>query len=141
MDYSVYLTFNGNCEEAMNFYKDALGAEMISIQRFGDMPPMPGAPPLSDEDKKRVLHCNIGKDGRTIMASDSQAHHPVTFGNNAAISLNFSNEADIDRTFAAISAGGNITMPLQDTFWGAKFGMCSDKFGTSWLFNWDKPKG
>lgn len=137
----MYLAFNGTCEEAMNFYKDALGLEMISMQRFGDMPPMPGAPPISAEEKNRVLHCTIGKEGSMqLMASDSNAMHPVTFGNNASISLNFMTEEEIDKTFAAISEGGNITMPLQDTFWGAKFGMCTDKFGTAWLFNYDRPK-
>jgi PhnB protein len=137
MNYSVYLAFDGTCEEAMNFYKDALVAEMIQMSRFGDMP---DAPPMPEEQKNRVLHSIIGRDGWVIMASDSNDQHPVTFGNNASISLDFKSEEEIDKTFAAISAGGNVTMPLQDTFWGAKFGMCVDKFGTSWLFNYDKPK-
>ena len=136
MEFSIYLNFNGTCEEAMNFYKDALGAEMKMMQRYGESPM-----PHDEADKNRVLHCGIEKDGFLIMASDSNAQHPVTFGNNAAISINFHNEAEIDRIYAALSAGGQQTMPLQDTFWGAKFGMCTDKFGTSWMFNYDRPQG
>ncbi len=109
------------------------------MQRFSDMPPMPGIE-MSDENKNKVLHCSIGRDGWSIMASDGNSAHTVTFGNNASISLNFKSEEEIEKTFAAISADGNVTMPLQDTFWGARFGMCTDKFGMAWLFNYDRPK-
>lgn len=136
MEFSVYLNFNGNCEDAMNFYKEALGAEMKMMQRFGDSP----MPNVAEEDKHKVLHCGIEKDGFFIMASDTMSKDHVTFGNNSSISLNFHNEAEIDQTFAAISEGGKVTMPLQDTFWGAKFGMCEDKYGVNWMFNYDRPK-
>ena len=135
MEFSVYLAFNGQCEAAMNFYKDALGAEMKMMQRYSDSP-MPHAP----EDANLILHSNMEKDGFILMGSDGSSKHPVTFGDNAAISINFHSDEEITRVFNAISAGGHITMPLQDTFWGARFGMCKDKFGTSWMFNWDKPQ-
>ena len=140
MEFSTYLNFNGTCEEAMNFYKDALGAEMKGMQRYSDMPPNPDMP-VAEEDKNKVLHCSIEKDGYIIMASDANAQHPITFGDNASISVSFKTEEEVDKIYAAISAGGKVTMPLQDTFWGAKFGMCVDKFGTCWMFNYDRPKG
>lgn len=125
MEFSVYLAFNGTCAEAMNFYKEALGANMVTMQRFSDMPPNPNMP-VAEEDKNKVLHCSIEKDGQHIMASDSNSKHPVTFGNNATISVNLHSDEEIERVFNAISAGGNVTMRLGDTFWGAKFGMCTD---------------
>jgi PhnB protein len=138
MEFSAYLMFNGSCEEAMNFYRDALGAEMVSMQRYGESP-MPSDDPVWNQ---KIMHCAIRKDRFLIMASDSRDKKGgIVTGNNVQISVGFESQEEIDRTFAAISAGGTITMPLQDTFWGARFGMCTDKFGVSWMFNYDRPKG
>jgi PhnB protein len=137
MEFSVYLMFNGECEEAMNFYREALGAEMKMMQRYGESP-MPSEDP---EWNQKIMHCGIQKDGFLIMASDSRDKNGgIINGNNVHISLNFMSEEEISSTFEAISAGGQITMPLQDTFWGAKFGMCTDRFGVGWMFNYDHPK-
>ncbi|MEO6833481.1 MAG: VOC family protein [Chitinophagaceae bacterium] len=138
MEFSVYLMFNGNCEAAINFYKEALGANLLHLQRFGESD-MPDIDPVW---KDKILHCGIEKEGFIIMGSDSKdSTGGVVRGDNVQLSINHTSEEEIDKTFAAISAGGNITMPLQDTFWGAKFGMCVDKFGVSWMFNFDRPKG
>ena len=137
MEFSVYLMFNGNCEAAINFYKEALDANLLHLQRFGESD-MPDIDPVW---KDKILHCGIEKEGFIIMGSDSKdSTGGVVRGDNVQLSINHTSEEEIDKTFVAISAGGNITMPLQDTFWGAKFGMCVDKFGVSWMFNYDRPK-
>jgi len=137
MEFSVYLMFNGNCEEAMNFYQNALGAEQVSMQRYGESP-MPAA---DGEWKEKILHCGIQKDGFLIMASDSRDKNGgIATGNNVQISINLHSEEEVNSVFANISAGGTVTMELQDTFWGARFGMCTDKFGVSWMFNYDRPQ-
>jgi PhnB protein len=135
MELSVYLHFNGDCEAAMNFYCQALGAEMRMMQRFGESPM-----PASEAWKEKIMHCTIEKDGFMLMGSDSMEGQTVSFGNNYSISLNFHSDAEIDAAFAALSDGGQVTMPLQDTFWGAKFGMCVDRFGVNWMFNFDRPQ-
>jgi len=136
MEFSVYLMFNGDCEAAINFYKEALGAEMLHMQRFAESE----MPAMDPEWAQKILHCGLQKDGFVIMASDSRDKNGgIVTGNNVQVSVSFKEESEIDKTFAAIAAGGEITMPLQDTFWGAKFGMCVDKFGVSWMFNYDRP--
>jgi PhnB protein len=135
MEMNIYLYFNGNCEEAMNFYKEALGGNIESIMHYGDAPM-----PCSDSQKSKVMHAVMLVAGTTMMFSDSSEQRKVTQGDNFAVSLGFKSEEEITTAYNAISAGGNVTMPLQDTFWGAKFGMCCDKFGVNWMFNWDKPK-
>ena len=131
----IYLFFNGNCEEAMNFYKDALHGEIISISRYGEAPM--GA---SDAYKDKVLNGVLKVGESLIYFSDSSEGQRVTTGDEFSVALNFESADETDAAFAAISAGGNITMPLQDTFWNARFGMCTDKFGIKWMFNYDKPK-
>lgn len=107
----------------------------MQIQRFGDSPM-----PVSEADKGKVLHGQVEVNGQVIMFSDASGEHRATFGNNFSIALDFNNTSDMDRAFAGLSEGGVVTMPLQDTFWGARFGMCTDKFGVNWMFNHDKPK-
>lgn len=136
MALNIYLNFNGTTEEAMNFYKDATGGEIHNIMRMGDAPGMP----VADEDKGKVMHGIMSIHGSTVMFSDGNAQHKVNMGDNFSMSLDYKNDADMEREFNALSAGGKVTMPLQDTFWGARFGMCTDKFGVNWMFNHDKPK-
>ncbi len=127
---NVYLTFPGTCEEALNFYKACLGGEIVSMQRFGETPA-----PSSDDDKQKIMHAVFQSEGVLIMASDGMPDHPVTVGNNVHLSLDFTDAADQESAFNSLAAGGNVTMPLGETFWGAVFGMLTDKYGTSWLFN------
>ena len=135
MEMNIYLYFNGNCEEAMNFYKDALGGSIANISRYGDAPM-----PCSEDYKSKIMHGVMQAAGTTLMFSDSSEQHKAVFGDNFSVSLNLHSDEEITKAYHAISAGGIVTMPLQDTFWGAKFGMCCDKFGVNWMFNWDKPK-
>ena len=127
--------FNGNAEEAMNFYKESLDGTIEASQRYGDT-----QMPSSEAYKDKIMHATMDFQGFKIMFSDSNEKGNVTFGNNFSIAFDFKSDGDIQRAFDNISAGGTVTMPLQDTFWGAKFGMCTDKFGVNWMFNYDKPK-
>lgn len=129
-----YLNFNGDAEAAFTFYVDAIGGKIDFLQRFGDAPEDMGA------DKNKILHLTATINGSTLMASDCPPGVSVSFGNNLTLSLNMGSAAELDEKFAKLAEGGTITMPVQDTFWGARFGMLVDKFGISWMFNFDYPR-
>lgn len=138
---NIYLTFDGTCEAAFKFYQSVLGGEIPMWNRFGEMPPQEGMPPLSEEHKNRIMHVTLPISTETVlMGSDSMPEiHKITKGNNFAISLNAQSRAEAEKLFNGLSEGGNVTMPLQDTFWGAYFGMWEDKFGIQWMVNYDDP--
>ena len=125
--------FNGNCEEAMNFYSEKLGGNITAIQRYGETPEQ-----SSDAYKDKIMHGIMDLQGLTLMFSDAMEQRRVTFGDNFSIALNFKSDGELNRAFDAMSTGGQVTMAVQDTFWGATFGMCTDKFGINWMFNYDK---
>ncbi len=136
---NVYLTFNGNCAEAFNFYKSVFGGEFPYIGKFGDMPPQEGMPPISEEDKNKIMHVSLPISEETmLMGSDSNGCEELVAGNNFSLSLNTNSKAEAENYFNKLSEGGVITMPLQDTFWGAYFGMWTDKFGVNWMVNYDE---
>ncbi|MEO7140729.1 MAG: VOC family protein [Ferruginibacter sp.] len=130
-----YLNFNGNAAEALAFYAKVLDGKILHQQTFGESP-VPSTPQMKD----KIMHALFQADKLTLMVSDCPPDFSVTTGSNVSLSLGFNDEASIDKTFAALSEGSKITMPLQDTFWGAKFGMLTDPFGINWMFNYDKPK-
>ncbi len=130
---NVYLTFDGNCREAMTFYAEALGGE-LSLMKFKDMPQCPAG--ASD----RIMHARLSKGGAVLMASDTMPGTQFQPGNNFSISVDAESASEVDTLVRALSADGTITMPAQDMFWGAYFGMLTDKFGLQWMFNFDKPK-
>lgn len=132
-----YLMFNGNAAEALAFYAKALNGKTIFQQTFGESPMANDTP---DEAKSKIMHATFQAGDLTFMVSDSMPGQPVSGGTNLSLSLNFKTVPDIDKTFAALSEAATITMPLQDTFWGAKFGMLTDKFGINWMFNHDYGK-
>jgi PhnB protein len=134
MGANVYLFFNGNCEEAMNFYKAGTDGSIESLVRYADT-----QVPCSDEWKQRIMHGVIHLNDSVIMCSDADEKNAVQSGNNFCISLDYKDETRMRSEFANLSAGGTVTMPLQDTFWGAVFGMCTDKFGIGWMFNHHRP--
>ncbi len=128
-----YLTFDGNCREAMTFYADALGAR-LDMMPFSDGP---GMPPASAD---RIMHSRLTVDGRPcLMASDTMPGMPLHPGDNFSVSVGCTSLDEEIRFFHALSEGGDVIMPLEDTFWGAHFGMLKDRFGIKWLFNYDKP--
>lgn len=133
---NVYLTFKGDCEEAFNFYKSVLGGEFSYLSRFGEMPPSDKCPPVPEKDKDLIMHVSLPISKETVlMGSDSsEAFGPLpTQGNNFSLSLNTESTEEADRIFAALSAGGNVIMPMDKTFWGSYFGMFTDKYGIQWM--------
>ena len=137
---STYLNFPGNTEEAMNYYRTIFNSKFVGmgLQRFGDMPAQEGMPPLSDADKKLILHAEIEIiGGHVLMATDAPESFGMTVnvGNNMHISLEPESRDETTRIFNALAEGGTITMPLQDMFWGAYYGSCSDKYGINWMVN------
>ena len=126
-----YLNFNGTADKAIKLYEKALDAKVESIQRFGDVPGTPAAPGTTD----RVIHALLRLGGGVVMVSDTQPDDPAPPGGPIYVTLDFDDPADMGRKFEALSAGGKVTMPLQDTFWGAKFGILTDAYGIQWMFN------
>ena len=136
-----YLNFNGNTEEAFNFYKSVFGGEFTTLQRFKDTPEADKIP-ASEKDKIMHVSLPIGK-GNTLMATDAieSMGQKLTVGNNFYISIGADSEEETTELFNALSAGGKVTMPLGKTFWGAYFGMFTDKFGIQWMVNYDYNQG
>jgi PhnB protein len=137
---STYLNFLRNTEEAFNFYKSVFGTEFDGngIMRMGDVPPMEGMPPLRDEDKNLVMHVSLPiLAGHQLMGTDAPESmgFKLNMGNNVSINLSPDTRKETEKLFKALSAGGNVTMPLADMFWGDYFGSCFDKFGVQWMFN------
>ena len=124
-----YLNFDGTARDAMTFYQKALGGD-LQIHTFGDskIPVPPGA-----ED--RVVNARLESGSAILMASDSPPGMSVTFGTSCHIYTDCDDKAEVDRLMKALGDGGKTTMPAQDMFWGAYFGMVTDKFGTSWMFS------
>lgn len=136
-----YLTFNGNAEEAMNFYKSVFGGEfMDGINRFKDFKEMPGCENLSEADGEKVMHVSLPVQKESLlMASDAieGMGQPFTAGNNFTISIQTESEEETHRLFNGLSSGGHIVMPLEKASWAELFGMFTDKFGIQWLVNYD----
>lgn len=126
-----YLTFDGNCEEAINFYQSILGGE-TDFKRFSDGP---ADMPIDEGQNNKIMHVLFTFNGCTLMASDSGGHYPVHQGNNVHLSLYFPNKEKAAAAFEKFSEGGMVTAPFKEVFWGGSFGSVTDKFGISWLFN------
>jgi PhnB protein len=133
---NIYLTFNGNCLEAFNFYKSVFGGEFPYIGKFGDMPPQDGMPPVSEQDRDKIMHVSLPISKETmLMGSDTGGDWAAGFsqGNNFSISITTDSKEEADRLFNGLSAGGKTTMPMSKTFWSPYFGMFTDKFGINWM--------
>ena len=131
---ATYLTFDGNAREAMTFYAGCLGADLdVRSVRDSGMAAPPGA-----ED--RTIHARLSRGAVVIMASDTMPGMPFTPGTNFSICLECSDAEEQDRIYAALAEGGRETMLLENTFWGARFGMLTDRFGVNWMLNLEQPK-
>lgn len=141
---NVYLTFNGNCEEAFLFYQSVFGGEFPYMGKFKDMPLQEGCGPMSEEDANKIMHVSLPISKETcLMGSDTGGEWATQFkqGNNFSISITAATKAEADKLFNALSSGGQITMPLNTTFWGDYFGMFADKFGINWMVSFkEEPK-
>jgi PhnB protein len=134
MHVESYLFFNGRCEEAIEFYKRALGAESLFLMRNREAPeqPPPGALPPGSENK--VMHATLRIGSSNLMLSDGRCDGTPVF-NGFSLSLDAANEAEAERLFAALCDGGTVQMPLAKTFWSPRFGMVADRFGVSWMIS------
>jgi len=132
MHIEPYLFFDGRCEEAVEFYKKALGAEVIMLMRFKESPepPQPGMVPAGSENK--IMHASFRIGDTMVMASDGHCTGKTDF-QGFSLSLTVANEAEAERKFAALAEGGQVQMPLAKTFWSARFGMVADRFGVGWM--------
>jgi len=132
MNVETYLFFDGRCDEALEFYRKHLGAEVIMLMRYKDSPEphQPGMIPPGAEDK--VMHATFRIGDTTVMASDGRCTGKPLF-QGFALSLGVASDAEADRYFAALSEGGQVHMPLTKTFFASRFGMVADRFGVSWM--------
>ena len=133
-----YLFFNGRCEEAIEFYKSALGAEVEMLLRVKDSPdaPPPGMYPPGSENK--VMHASLRIDGQLVMASDGCAFGVPEF-KGFSLSISVTEEKQADRAFDALAQGGTVQMALGKTFFSPRFGIVADRFGVSWMVHADSP--
>jgi PhnB protein len=132
-----YLNFNGNTEEAFNFYKSVFGGEFVMLQRFKDTPEGEKMP-ASDAEKIMHVSLPVGKN-TVLMATDAleSMGQKLTEGNNFQLAIGTESEEEATKLFNGLSQGGKIEMPMQKTFWGAYFGMLQDKFGIKWMVSYD----
>ncbi len=132
MHIEPYLFFEGRCEEAVEFYRKALGAEVMMLMRYKDSPepPAPGKLPAGSENK--VMHASLRIGESTVMASDGLAQGRPSF-EGFSLSITVPDEARADKLFAALADGGQVQLPLAKTFWSALFGMVKDRFGVGWM--------
>jgi PhnB protein len=136
---SPYLNFNGKCEEAFNFYRSVFGGEFPYVGRYKDMPPQKGKT-VPESDGNKIMHISLPIGRETVlMGSDTSEifeSSPIV-GNNIAISLNADSEDEAKKLFKGLSEDGKVIMPLEKAFWGALYGMFTDKFGINWMVNFD----
>lgn len=130
-----YLNFGGNGHEALDFYCKALDGKIVFSQTFGESPMGAQTP---DEFKNRLMHASFQCGAGQFMASDTPPHFERSTGNAVTLSLHYDTVEEAERYFSRLSVGGNVMMPLQETFWAERFGMLSDKYGFLWMVNVDK---
>ena len=130
-----YLTFGVNCEEAIKFYTEKLGGEILFVQRYGESPMKEMGP------ADAIMHATIRIGDSVIMASDNcSKEHPTHVGNNISLAMGSRDVSQAEAMFANMSEGASVIMPMQETYWAERFGMLTDKFGINWMFNVDKPE-
>lgn len=136
---NIYLTFNGNCEEAFVFYKSVFGGDFRYLGRYGEMPLQNDIPYVADA-KDKIMHVTLPISKETMLMGNDALHvndSSAFQGNNFTISIQTDTKAKADRLFAGLSEGGQRTMEMKETFWGSYYGMLTDKFGIHWKLNVD----
>ena len=130
---TTYLFFDGECKEAMQFYKECLGGELF-LMTYGEAPCE-----TPDNLKDRIIHASLKNGSAVLMASDKGLDIPLNVGNNFKVSIGCDSMEELQKFFAALSEKGTVRMPLADTFWGAHLGMLTDKFGINWMVSLPTP--
>ncbi len=139
---NVYLSFDGNCEEAFNFYKSVFGGEFTYMGRYSDMPIAQGQPPIKEADKNKIMHVGLYISKETCIMGYDETMREFIPGNNFSLCVSPSSEEEAHKLFNALAVGAKITMPLERQFWNALHGMLIDKFGITWMvdFPLEEPK-
>jgi PhnB protein len=131
-----YLTFNGDCEEAMKFYAQVLGGKIEMMMPHAGTPAEGHVPP---EWRSKIMHARLSIGDKVLMASDAPPPH-YSKPQGTSVSVAVTEPAEADRIFKALAEGGTMTMPIGETFWALRFGMCTDRFGIPWMVNCDRPQ-
>ncbi len=129
--------YNGACREAFEFYAGALGGQVVSVVTYGDMPAAPGQPPLPDAARSQIANAHLMASGASIMGSDGS--ETIDGRNDTSVNVDVATIEEAERVFNALSAGGQVTMPLAETSWSHRFGMFDDRYGKPWMVNCLKP--
>ncbi len=129
---NAYLSFDGQCVEAMKFYAEVLGGQIDALIAYGDMP---GDPPCPASHAGRIMHANLTHPDFVLMAGDTPPGVPFEGMKGVMMTLTYDSAAEARRTFDQLAAGGTVTMPLAETFWAETFGMVTDRYGTGWGVN------
>src|SRR5262249_36392975 len=132
MQVQPYLFFDGRCEEAVNFYRGALGAEVSTLMRYKDCPDKPPPGMVAPGSESKVMHASFRIGDTTVMASDGRCQGQPSF-QGFSLSITVPNEGEADRVFGALADGGKVSMPLGKTFFSPRFGMVTDRFGVGWM--------
>ena len=135
MGITVYLTFGGTCQDAMSFYGEALGV----TPRFYPFAGTPAEADVAPEWRDKMMHAGLTYQDTLFMASDWMGPGEISYS-GFSVSLNTASIEEAERLFAALAAGGTVTMPIAETFWALRFGMFTDKFGVPWMINCDRPE-
>lgn len=134
-----YLNFGGNSEEVLNFYAKVFHTQIAMMMRYGDSP---GQENLPAEQKNALMHGSLPLGNTMLMVTDAfdTEHYKLNPGNNFSLSINTDSKEETDRIFNELSEGGSIQLKPENTFWGAYFGMCTDKFGVQWMLSFDEQR-
>ncbi len=133
---NIYINFNGNCREAVDFYVQVFGTEKPKIMTFGEAPPSPDFP-LPDEAKNLIIHTQLNISGSVVMVSDTFPGMPFTAGNNISLTITSKSMDEIKSIFNKLKDGGTVDMDLQQTFWSKCYGSVTDKFGIPWQLSYE----
>ena len=135
MQINPYLTFDGQCEAAFKFYEQCLGGKIVALHTYAEAPP---SEPFSEASGSRIMHARLVVGEAVLMGSDAPSERYERPA-GTSVSLQIDQPAEADRIFSALAEGGNVRMPIAETFWAARFGMVVDRFGTPWMVNCEKP--
>jgi PhnB protein len=136
---NAYLTFAGDCAEAFQFYEQCLGGKIAMIMRYGDYHGE-GSDQIAVEERDKVMHARLEVSDQVLMGSDTTAQYPYQGIQGAHVTINLEDPVEADRIFSALAEGGQVEMPIQETFWALRYGITKDRFGVPWMINCGRPE-
>jgi PhnB protein len=138
MKWNPYLAFNNQCKEAFEFYEKVLGGKIVAMIGYGDTPAKEHMPA---DTGARIMHARLVLGDQVLMGCDAHPAMPYDGIRGNDVAVHAETPAEAERLFAALSEGGTVQMPIGETFWSARFGMLTDRFGVPWMINCEKPAG